>query len=118
MALKKDKQKVLGEVFSDEQVKTFLDVAAPAGVDADFHCLEKAYRGMVAENFATFVQFFIEAGRNINAKNPQGQTLLTLARQHRQMLGQRHLRGCSEWAQPISSQPRSSSAVRRWAQGI
>ena len=84
MSLKKDKQKVLGEVFSDEQVKTFLDVTPPAGVDADFHCLEKAYRGMVAENFATFVGFFLEAGRNINAKNSEGQTLLTLAKQHRQ----------------------------------
>ena len=72
MSLKKDKQKVLGEVFNDEQVKTFLDVTAPAGVDVDFHCLEKAYRGMVAENFATFVRFFTDAGRNINAKTQKG----------------------------------------------
>ncbi|MDN3638902.1 PA4642 family protein [Simiduia curdlanivorans] len=84
MSLKKDKQKVLGEVFSDEQVKTFLDVTPPAGIDADFHCLEKAYRGMVAENFATFVRFFLEAGRDINATNADGHTLLTLAKQHRQ----------------------------------
>lgn len=84
MSLKKDKQKVLGEVFNDEQVKTFLDVTAPAGVDVDFHCLEKAYRGMVAENFATFVRFFTDAGRNINAKNPEGKTLAMLAEQHRQ----------------------------------
>ncbi|UTA48802.1 PA4642 family protein [Simiduia sp. 21SJ11W-1] len=84
MALKKDKQKVLGQVFSDEQVRTFLDYQAPEGVDGDFHCLEKAYRGMVAENFATFVEFFLAEGRNLNATNPEGHTLLTLASQHRQ----------------------------------
>lgn len=84
MSAKKDKQKVLGEVFSDEQVRSFLDATAPEGVDTDFHCLEKAYRGMVAENFATFIDFFLQAGRNIDAPNPEGQTLLTLASAHRQ----------------------------------
>ena len=84
MSLKKDKQKVLGEVFSDTQVKTFLDFQAPAGVNADFHCLEKAYRGMVAENFVTFLGFFKEAGRDINATNPDGESLLTIMRQHAQ----------------------------------
>ena len=84
MSLKKDKQKVLGQVFSDEQVKTFLDFDAPEGVNTDFHCLEKAYRGMVAENFATFVQYFKEAGRDLNATNPEGITLLQLASKHRQ----------------------------------
>ena len=39
---------------------------------------------MVAENFATFVRFFTDAGRNINAKNPEGKTLAMLAEQHRQ----------------------------------
>lgn len=84
MSLKKDKQKVLGEVFSDEQVATFLDFTAPAGVNNDFHCLEKAYRGMVAENFATFVQLFLKAGRDINAKNPDGNSLLQITTQHKQ----------------------------------
>ena len=41
MSLKKDKQKVLGEVFDDERVKSFLDYQAPSGVSADFHLLEK-----------------------------------------------------------------------------
>lgn len=83
MALKKDKQKVLGEHFDDERIKSFLLFEAPTGTDADFHILEKAYRGMIAENFATFTQFFIEAGKNINAANPQGQTVLEIAKQHR-----------------------------------
>jgi hypothetical protein len=83
MVLKKDKKKVLGEHFDDERIKSFLQFQAPDGTDPDFHVLEKAYRGMIAENFHTFVLFFVEAGRNINATNPQGQTILDIVRQHR-----------------------------------
>ena len=83
MALKKDKQKVLGEVFDDNRVRTFLIDSAPAGVNADFHCLERAYRGMNAGNFATFIEFFNESGKDINATNPEGRTLLSLVREHK-----------------------------------
>ena len=31
MSLKKDKQKILGEVFDDDRVKSFLNYQAPAG---------------------------------------------------------------------------------------
>ena len=83
MALKKDKQKVLGEVFDDERIKTFLAFEAPKGVSPDFHLLEKAYRGMNVENFDTFLTFFLEAGHDINAKNPNGKTLFIIASEHR-----------------------------------
>jgi len=83
MALKKDKQKVLGEVFDDERIKTFLHFEAPEGVNPDFHLLEKAYRGMNVENFDTFLTFFQEQGYDINAANPNGNTLLAIAQQHR-----------------------------------
>ncbi len=83
MTLKKDKQKVLGEVFDDERIKTFLDFEAPEGVSPDFHILEKAYRGMKAENFDTFLGFFREAGHDINAQNSNGKTLLAIASEHR-----------------------------------
>ena len=83
MALKKDKQKVLGEMLDDERIKCFLDYEAPKGVDSDFHVLEKAYRGMGAENFMTFLKFFSAANRNINATNPEGQSLLDIASTHR-----------------------------------
>jgi hypothetical protein len=82
MALRKDKKKVLGEVFDDERIRTFLDFEAPEGVDPDFHVLEKAYRGMKAENFSTFLEFFLEAGRNLQATNPQDQTLLDIMSKH------------------------------------
>ncbi len=84
MALKKDKQKVLGEVFDDERVKSFLHVEPREGINTDYLRLERAYRSMKAENFATFVQFFNEAGYDINATNPDGQTLLQAIAKHEQ----------------------------------
>lgn len=84
MSLKKDKQKVLGETFDDERIKTFLDVQPPKGVNADYHCIEVAYRGMHHENFATFVKFFVEAGRDLNSRNAQGKTMVEVISEHRQ----------------------------------
>ncbi len=82
MSLKKDKQKVLGEVFDDERVKSFLDYQAPKGVSTDFHLLEKAYRGMNIDNFVTFLNFFKEAGYDLNAANPDDETLKQVAGEH------------------------------------
>ena len=82
MSLKKDKEKVLGEVFDDERVKSFLEYEAPTGVSTDFHLLEKAYRGMNIANFVTFLNFFTEAGRDLNATNPEGKTLTAVANEH------------------------------------
>lgn len=84
MTLKKDKKKVLGEVFDDERIKSFLEFQAPEGVDPDFHLLEKAYRGMKVENFATFLDYFVEQNRNINATNSEGKTFLQIVSQHEQ----------------------------------
>lgn len=83
MSVKKDKKKVLGEHFDDERIKTFLNVEPYGNLSRDYCALEKAYRGMIAENFATFVQFFIAEGMDINAKNSDGKTLLQVARSHR-----------------------------------
>ena len=83
MALKKDKQKVLGEFFDDDRIRGFLEGQAPEGINLDFHILERAYRGMQAENFATFVQFFVEEGRDLDAKNPAGKSLLDLVKEHK-----------------------------------
>ena len=82
MALKKDKKKVLGEIFNDERIKTFLNFLPPEGTNRDFHMLEKAYRGMKAENFATFLRFFLDEGYDINATNSEGSTILDIISQH------------------------------------
>jgi len=84
MSLKKDKQKVLGEVFDQERVKSFLNYLPPEGVNRDFHLLEKAYRGMNIDNFISFVGFFKQAGYNLDATNPEGTTLVKIISQHRQ----------------------------------
>lgn len=83
MSLRKDKEKVLGESFDEARIATFLEFTAPAGVDADFHLLEKAYRGMRGENFSTFVKLFLQAGRNLNAIGPEGKTFLQSIKTHR-----------------------------------
>jgi len=82
MALKKDKQKVLGEVFDDERIKTFLDYEAYGDTNPSFHLLEKAYRGMKVDNFATFLEFFKAAGHDINALNNDGESFLSIVSQH------------------------------------
>lgn len=84
MSLKKDKQKVLGEVFDDERIAGFLVGEAPEGQSRDFYLLERAYRSMKAENFATFVHLFQANGGDINARNVEGQTLLARIAEHRQ----------------------------------
>lgn len=84
MALKKDKQKVLGEVFDDERIKSFLHYEAYGDANPDYHLLEKAYRGMKADNFATFLSFFKEAGHDVNATNQQGDTFLVTIGSHQQ----------------------------------
>jgi hypothetical protein len=76
MTQKKDKEKVLGEVFDDDRIKTFFDYEAYGSINADYHLLEKAYRGMKADNFSTFLTFFIEKNHDINALNTLGQTFL------------------------------------------
>ncbi len=83
MSQRKDKEKVLGEHFDDERIKTFLEFTAPAGINADFHLLEKAYRGMRGENFDTFVRLFVAAGRDLNAIGPEGKTFLQSVTTHR-----------------------------------
>jgi hypothetical protein len=86
MSLKKDKQKILGEVFDDERVKSFLEYLAPEDVSRDFHLLEKAYRGMNIDNFISFIDFFKQAGYDLNATNPEGLTIVQIMSQHRQGL--------------------------------
>lgn len=83
MSQRKDKEKVLGEIFDEARIATFLEYPAPAGINADYHLLEKAYRGMRGENFGAFVKLFIEAGKDLNAIGPEGKTFLQVVKAHR-----------------------------------
>lgn len=83
MSQKKDKAKILGEHFDDARIRTFLQIEPYGNLHYDYCALEKAYRGMNAENFATFVRFFVEEGHNIKVTNGAGKTFLEVIRSHR-----------------------------------
>lgn len=79
-----DKPKVIGEEWSDERVKSFLAITPyDNNINADFNALIKAYQAMIAEDFERFVGFFVEAGRDINAVDENGETFLDLVSRHR-----------------------------------
>lgn len=82
--MKKDKLKILDEVLSEERIKQFLMLEAPAGENPDFHCLQKAYRGMPPQYFEILLDFYKEAGKDINATSKQGKTLLQEIKHHKQ----------------------------------
>ena len=74
---------VRDEWWTDERVKSFLDLEAPAGENPDFNALNKAYQGMVPESFARFIEFFLEAGRDLNAKGRSGNSIRDIIASHR-----------------------------------
>ena len=53
--MRKDKQKVIGEPMTDEQVAVFLN-ARPYNSDesVELHLLVRAYRGLRVEDFSAF----------------------------------------------------------------
>lgn len=79
-----DKPKVIGEEWSDERVKSFLAITPyDSRINADFNALIKAYQAMIAEDFERFVGFFVEAGRDLNAVDEHGDTILDVVSRHR-----------------------------------
>ncbi len=83
MALKKDKEKVIDEVWTEVRIREFLDVIPAEDVEADYHMLMKSYRSMRADDFEIFVGMFLEQGRDINSKGPEGRTVLSFVSEHR-----------------------------------
>ena len=73
-----------GESWSDDRVRAYLDRQPPAGVNADFHVLYTAYKHMRADDFARFLGYFLEAGRDIEARNADGQRLRDVIASHPQ----------------------------------
>ena len=81
--MRKDKAKVIDEVWTDDRVRSFLEVRSYDEVEADFHMLLKAYRSMRDSDFEKFVGYYLEQGHDINARNPAGQSVLDIVREHR-----------------------------------
>jgi hypothetical protein len=68
--------KVIGEDWSDERVRSFLELRCYDQTDPDFHVLREAYEHMIAYDFERFIEFFVVSGRNINALNNSGETII------------------------------------------
>ncbi|MGY0217974.1 PA4642 family protein [Endozoicomonadaceae bacterium StTr2] len=73
--MKKDKQKVIGEALSDEQIKSLLELKGAGEESDDFYVLLQAYRRLRAEDFVRFVGFFKSAGRNVESVGKEGRTI-------------------------------------------
>jgi hypothetical protein len=80
--LKKDKQKVFKDVWSDDHIKSYLERAPYGDENPDFYVLNIAYRYMVADDFARLVGFFKEAGRDVDAVGPEGKNMKQLLAEH------------------------------------
>ena len=81
--MRKDKEKVLDEVWTEERVRSFLEVRSYDDVEEDFHMLLKAYQSMRAEDFSKFVKMFVEDGRSLDSTDPRGRTVLSIVQKHR-----------------------------------
>jgi len=82
--MKKDKVKILDEVLSEERIQSFLEWQAPEGENPDFHCLEKAYRGMPPQYFKVFLKHFTADNRDLNAHSKAGESLMQILQNHKQ----------------------------------
>lgn len=82
--MRTDKAKVVDEVWDDERIRSFLNKAPlAAGLDPDHSALLHAYRSMRPDDFRAFIGHFQAAGRNLEAKNDAGETLLEVIAGHR-----------------------------------
>ena len=80
---KKDKEKVLDEVWTEERVRSFLELTAPVGVDPDYHILYNAYKNMRIENFEQFLELYQQTGKSFAVSDQNGISLLALIQQHK-----------------------------------
>jgi hypothetical protein len=81
--MKKDKEKVIDEVWTEDHVRSFLNVRSHDGTDEDFHMLLKAYQSMRVSDFELFLTLFCEQGRDVNATGRDGRTVLEIVGEHR-----------------------------------
>ncbi|MDV2079614.1 PA4642 family protein [Marinobacter xestospongiae] len=79
-----EQPKVIGEELSDERIRGFLDLSPYDSQDnADFFVLIRAYQALREGDFERLVAFFVDAGRDLNARNREGQTILDHIAEHR-----------------------------------
>ena len=72
---KKDKAKVFGGDWTEDQLREFMEPTSYDGTDPDYIAGIRAYRYMVPATFQQFVDLFKAEGHNLNAQNLQGVSL-------------------------------------------
>jgi len=82
--VRKDKKKVVGEPMTDEQVAVFLGFRPQGDESVDHYMLARAYRSLRAHDFGRFLVMFQAEGRDVNALDKEGRTLLQIVSQHEQ----------------------------------
>ncbi|WP_339843787.1 PA4642 family protein [uncultured Halopseudomonas sp.] len=82
--MRKDKEKVIGEPMTDEQIAAFLTARPYAGESVEQHMLTRAYRGLRAHDFERFIEMFKQQGFDLNAADAQGNSFLQTIREHAQ----------------------------------
>jgi hypothetical protein len=84
MSSRRDKEKVIDEVWDDARIRSFLDRApADASVHPDHFRLLGAYQGMRPGDFRRFLAVFLEAGGDLDAPDAQGRSLADVIVRHR-----------------------------------
>ncbi len=82
--MRKDKQKVIGEPMTDEQVAAFLQARPYGDESLELHVLTRAYRGLRPDDFRRFLDMFKAEGLDLNARDAEGCSFLDLLSQHAQ----------------------------------
>ena len=86
--MKRDKQKVIDEIWDDVRVRSFLGKTAPSQSgkpfpgDPDFYVLRHAYQSMRAGDFGRFLDFYVADGRDVRARDHKGRTLADVIAGH------------------------------------
>ncbi|MES2664031.1 MAG: PA4642 family protein [Pseudomonadota bacterium] len=71
-----DKQKVVGEEFSDDQLLELMNHPLPEFGQPDFGVVIRAYRGLPIEAFERFLTLYKEQGKSLEVKDKNGRSLL------------------------------------------
>ncbi|MDF1763099.1 MAG: PA4642 family protein [Oleibacter sp.] len=79
---KKDKEKVFGGEWSEAQLRDFLTAESYDGSESDYIAIIRAYRHMLPETFADYIELFTSEGHNLDAKNSDGTTALETLNSH------------------------------------
>lgn len=78
---------VVDEIWDDQRIRSFLQRQPFDHQSADFYVLLQAYQGMRVKDFQRFIGFFIEAGRDVQARDGKGRTILEIISKHRHAAG-------------------------------